>query len=398
MRPDEHKKKKSRQYQKKHGADSSESSTGKTTPGSGRTGQLKKQLQTSQKPAVQKPNISQEVKELSADDSETDDTTKRSQRTFQRRHIDSNWSRYEGIDDESNANSEAQKAADFQLLLNKVVTAESQLRLHDEKDWEEAEESIAKTDTNFDAQFLAIDCSELSRIIQTVPLPIRYDIEREADQAGFLTMYEERCKKAREFPSSNQTVVLKSSRPDSSSIVDRMHLNVKTTPEKLAQTSNILDNLSEISRELKGAKRCDTNAANVLSQNTAELTEEEKYSRSFWIGDEPDIVVDDDNAVDEVAKNSDHCSKHSFKCCDKDTNATADMDDLDFLLTLVDKPQLPSPHIPTSPESPHEKVKVNKKSDEGVKQQNTVPVHVTSSAVKENVADLEDWLDSVLDD
>merc|ERR1711860_84885 len=71
----------------------------------------------------------------------------------------------------------------------------------------------------------------------------------------------------------------------------QVKLSVKQTPEKVAQTTKIFDDLSLMSKALKAANVTDTCKINDDKTQDCEkvviteLNEEELYSKEFWTGD-----------------------------------------------------------------------------------------------------------------
>ncbi|NXN09162.1 AVEN regulator, partial [Indicator maculatus] len=114
------------------------------------------------------------------EDDDTDsqeEEEKEEQKSYSRRKILSNWSRYEDTEREGEL-EEPQRGTDFSVLLSSAGDFFAQFRFADEKEW--ARESVCHK--QFSA--LSVDCQSLAQALQELPLHLRLNVPAELVQAS----------------------------------------------------------------------------------------------------------------------------------------------------------------------------------------------------------------------
>ncbi|XP_053925039.1 cell death regulator Aven isoform X2 [Cuculus canorus] len=116
---------------------------------------------------------------------EEDDTESQQQeeneelKSYSRRKIVSNWSRYEDTEKEGQSeHGESQRGTDFSVLLSSAGDSFAQFRFADEKEWER--ESICRKQLSA----LSVDCQSLVQALQELPLHLRLNVAAELVQAS----------------------------------------------------------------------------------------------------------------------------------------------------------------------------------------------------------------------
>ncbi|NWW91533.1 AVEN regulator, partial [Rhynochetos jubatus] len=113
-----------------------------------------------------------------------DDTEPREEKeelkSYSKRKIISNWSRYEDTDKEGqNEHGESQRGTDFSVLLSSAgKDSFTQFRFADEKEWDR--ESICHKQLSA----LSVDCQSLVQALQELPLHLRLNVAAELVQAS----------------------------------------------------------------------------------------------------------------------------------------------------------------------------------------------------------------------
>ncbi|KFV74211.1 Cell death regulator Aven, partial [Dryobates pubescens] len=112
------------------------------------------------------------------DDSDSqEEGEKEEQRSYSRRKVLSNWSRYEDTEREGEQ-EEPRRGAEFGVLLSSAGDFFAQFRFADEKEWA-AESACHK---QFSA--LSVDCQSLAQALQELPLHLRLNVPAELVQAS----------------------------------------------------------------------------------------------------------------------------------------------------------------------------------------------------------------------
>ncbi|NXX47716.1 AVEN regulator, partial [Tricholaema leucomelas] len=113
-------------------------------------------------------------------DNDTDsqeEEEKDEQRSYSRRKIFSNWSRYEDTEREGE-HEKARRGTDFSVLLSLAGDFSAQFRFADEKEW--ARESLCHQQLSA----LSIDSQSLVQALQELPLHLRLNVPAELVQAS----------------------------------------------------------------------------------------------------------------------------------------------------------------------------------------------------------------------
>ncbi|NXG45867.1 AVEN regulator, partial [Psilopogon haemacephalus] len=114
------------------------------------------------------------------EDNDTDsqgEEEKEEQRSYSRRKIFSNWTRYEDTEREGE-HEEARRGTDFSVLLSSAGDFSAQFQFADEKEW--ARESLCHQQLSA----LSVDCQSLVEALQELPLHLRLNLPAELVQAS----------------------------------------------------------------------------------------------------------------------------------------------------------------------------------------------------------------------
>ncbi|KAM9381348.1 cell death regulator Aven [Phaethornis superciliosus] len=113
------------------------------------------------------------------DDTESREEEKEELKSYSRRKIISNWSRYEETEkEEQRVRGESQRGTDFSVLLSSAGDSFTQFRFADEREWER--ESICHKQL----PAFSIDCQSLVQALQELPLHLRLNVAAELVQAS----------------------------------------------------------------------------------------------------------------------------------------------------------------------------------------------------------------------
>ncbi|KAM9239007.1 cell death regulator Aven [Leptosomus discolor] len=100
-------------------------------------------------------------------------------KSYSRRKIFSNWSRYEDTEKEGQSErGESQRGTDFSVLLSSAGDSFTQFRFADEKEWDR--ESICHKQL----AALSVDCQSLVQALQELPVHLRLNVAAELVQAS----------------------------------------------------------------------------------------------------------------------------------------------------------------------------------------------------------------------
>ncbi|XP_054054027.1 cell death regulator Aven isoform X2 [Rissa tridactyla] len=100
-------------------------------------------------------------------------------KSYSRRKIFSNWSRYEDTEKEGQSErGESQRGTDFNVLLSSAGDSFTQFRFADEKEWDR--DSICHKQLSA----LSVDCQSLVQALQELPLHLRLNVAAELVQAS----------------------------------------------------------------------------------------------------------------------------------------------------------------------------------------------------------------------
>ncbi|XP_014797128.1 PREDICTED: cell death regulator Aven, partial [Calidris pugnax] len=113
------------------------------------------------------------------DEIESREEEKEELKSYSRRKIFSNWSRYEDTEKEGQSeHGESQRGTDFSVLLSSAGDSFTQFRFADEKEWDR--ESICQKQLSA----LSVDCQSLVQALQELPLHLRLNVAAELVQAS----------------------------------------------------------------------------------------------------------------------------------------------------------------------------------------------------------------------
>ncbi|XP_006815803.1 cell death regulator Aven-like [Saccoglossus kowalevskii] len=267
-------------------------------------------------------------------------------RKFSRRKVESNWDRYEGLpDDEEEAIQ--MRGSDFSILINQAGTASSQFCFQDEKEWKEEMKSIQIANN-----VLSLDVDALSSSLNTIPLHKILQIEEDIFQPTTIRKFEEKAAENKKLllgktvPSLKTTSVTGRDR-------DPTQSEICTERKPTAATPHI----AVLSEDLKQKIRCDIERTVKPDREITHHAEEKPWQQE----------EEDDKAEDE----------------------------LNFLLSLeTPVSQTVMPNEDSSQlEIPDTQIK-----DDGSKAVAEKTFQPNKESTEESSVDIEDWLDSVLDD
>ncbi|OWF38247.1 uncharacterized protein LOC110466500 [Mizuhopecten yessoensis] len=392
MRPDEHKRKRSAQYKKKHGMSKDEKPKDSHQPKS-RSTSGKGKVKVDQKAQGKHfgSHISGAAKLLhsssSSDTSDNDQASATISKTFQRREVVSNWARYEILPPD--AETAQKKGEDFLNLLNTAGGTSSQFRFKEEEDWDDSES--VSTDT----KLLAVDLSDLTASIQCIPLYQRLGIEQDLFSTEQIQEMESIAREnAQEYQPRSRAVDLTQQNKQNVHAVDLTQQNKPsyfTADQTLPPAHN---------DTVTGVVDSGTDMSGVIKQSS---------NRPVDDGHSVKTVTDCQRFTEVASSPKDlSCSTGVPTCVDSTpvfrtpvinthvntseeiggvTSSNLD-DDLDFLLSLDNPSDVSDLGETTHQNSVQEKV-------------TTPPQQTQSSAsntgLQKETKNLEDWLDSVLD-
>ncbi|NXO59526.1 AVEN regulator, partial [Aramus guarauna] len=114
------------------------------------------------------------------DDTESgEEEEKEELKSYSRRKIFSNWSRYEDTEKEEQSEcGESQRGTDFSVLLSSAGDSFTQFRFADEKEWDR------ETVCHKQLSALSVDCQSLVQALQELPLHLRLNVAAELVQAS----------------------------------------------------------------------------------------------------------------------------------------------------------------------------------------------------------------------
>nr|XP_009667177.1 PREDICTED: cell death regulator Aven [Struthio camelus australis] len=120
-----------------------------------------------------------DVVEDGDDDESREEEEKEELKSYSRRKIVSNWSRYEDAEKEGqNESTESQRGTDYSVLLSSAGDSFTQFRFAEEKEWDA--ESICQKQLSA----LSVDCQSLVQALQELPLHLRLNVAAELVQAS----------------------------------------------------------------------------------------------------------------------------------------------------------------------------------------------------------------------
>ncbi|NWX41455.1 AVEN regulator, partial [Steatornis caripensis] len=118
--------------------------------------------------------------QVEEDDESREEEEKEEQKSYSRRKIFSNWSRYEDTEKEGQSErGESQRGTDFSVLLSSAGDSFTQFRFADEREWDR--DSICHKQLS---PALSVDCQSLVQALQELPLHLRLNVAAELLQAS----------------------------------------------------------------------------------------------------------------------------------------------------------------------------------------------------------------------
>ncbi|XP_078592496.1 uncharacterized protein LOC144871224 [Branchiostoma floridae x Branchiostoma japonicum] len=411
MKPDQHKKKRSAQYKKKHGIqDKGKDNKGKDEDTSSSKSSSSSAASRSKSSQVHREGNRDSDSGRGRDDkregarkvADSSDESSHSEEesgvggTYSRRKVLSNWDRYEAplprYDDRSDVTL---RGADFRSLLATSGEAEAQFRFEDEKDWEADDAGETQLPTGGG---LSLDCDLLAVSLQAIPLHRRLNISPDSLTEDIVERFNEEA--ASHASCEQQTLHPTPLKPrlsiteaTASSILDNLLRRVEHKPLQL--------NLDVSLNPKQQSKSVD-----VLKFDFSVPAASSEEVPVALVGS-PDLQTEQDTEESAVA--SDEAMDRPVEDTMSDRGQDELDDELDVLLSL-DSATHPDISITDSRkedniinnvkkedegDQPNEEEVKDPKEDEMVdptKKQDVV------SQPKEETVDLEDWLDSVLDD
>lgn len=357
MRPDEHKRKKNAQYKKKHGiSDKGVASDSKSKSDENR----RKENKATPVPSVHaEPKPEKVSQNQGAENVEFDEEKK-----YRRRHIESNWSRYDDSSDSEDDLPE-QRGEDFNKLLAEAGGSAAQFRFKDEEEWGEEK---GETTT----PLLALDFENLAESLSCIPLHERLGI---ADHLFTKEQITEMEKAATE----NETNY-------------RLHMNENTEkyidskiqkfqPEVKSEKINALPDKHQARTDAMPVKK----STSVQTSNLLEKSGNKYNATDNW---DTSLNIKTNGELEQFQENSLKSSHRTESSKSKDVQSLED--DLDLILSLEEHTDLEVKnklHVIGVDETG----KTLSKSSETT----TSSKKAESSKGTEN---LEDWLDTMLDD
>ncbi|NXI65743.1 AVEN regulator, partial [Anseranas semipalmata] len=227
------------------------------------------------------------------DDTESrEEEEKEEVKSYSRRKIFSNWSRYEDAEKEGQSEcGESQRGTDFSVLLSSAGDSFTQFRFAEEKDWD--------TESIYCKQLsaLSVDCQSLAQALQELSLHLRLNVAAELVQAStpaelpqMKSKITEDCKRRellfRQSLAQNETVLVShpvgdsvpSSEPGSkhgpvattAEPFQRAHLQPKQETDHLDEELDLLLNLDAPIDSVSGALFYNTSTEKDLKRESKE--------------------------------------------------------------------------------------------------------------------------------
>ncbi|XP_078673253.1 uncharacterized protein LOC144912197 [Branchiostoma floridae x Branchiostoma belcheri] len=410
MKPDQHKKKRSAQYKRKHGIqDKSKDNKGKDedTSSSKSSSSSRSKSSQAQREGSRENDTGRGKDDTrggtrkaadSSDESSHSEDEAGAGRTFSRRKVLSNWDRYEAplprYEDRSDVTL---RGADFRSLLATSGEAEAQFRFEDEKDWEADEAGETQLPTGGP---LSLDCDLLAVSLQAIPLHRRLNIGPESLTEDLVERFNE---EAASHASCEQDTLhhtplkprLSISEATASSILDnllrrvehkplQLNLDVSLNPKKESKSVDVL----KFDFSVPAASSEEVAAALVESPDlkTGQDTEESAVASDKTVDRTERDVMLDTRGQDELDDELDVLL--SLDSATHTETSTTEREREDVVINDVKKEE----DVYQPNEEQLEDPKKDAMVEPSKKQQDVVP------QPKEETVDLEDWLDSVLDD
>ncbi|XP_014663295.1 PREDICTED: cell death regulator Aven-like [Priapulus caudatus] len=187
MKPDQHKKKSSAQYNAKHNINNNinkrDSGSASSCRRGGRVGRQGRRDDSAQvEPETREQDDTSELEEAPS--------------SFSRRGVTSNWDRYE-CDVDTPSEQEQCRGADFHSLLTTTGGSAAEFRFKDERQWD-AEESESSSSVPVGG-FMSIDCDTLAAALACIPLHKRLHLDESLFEEKHIKAFAEDAKRCSEM-------------------------------------------------------------------------------------------------------------------------------------------------------------------------------------------------------
>ncbi|XP_013772722.1 uncharacterized protein LOC106457818 [Limulus polyphemus] len=321
---------------------------------------------------------------------ERTDLTETGRTKYSRRKITSNWNRYEkSTCDNEIEETYQQKGEDFEVILGFSGDSSSQLRLQDEKEWDE------DVNEQPDLDLLNIHCDILASTLKCIPLHKRLGLSEESLTLELISRFQQvaDCNKSsrKENPKNAHKSRLATK-------INRDEIN-KNFSKKLKEPVNNASNSSTGKSEADVSEQKNSKFKNMDATENLSLSKNVKSERHLLQSLSAlslDTAETSNSAKAVPARTELNISKTKDKERSSLTTAKDDDDDLEFLLSLstpsnssifsVNNSKKTSPNIASSSFSV---LRIG--NEESARTKNTgIPEPSKTS--------IEDWLDSVLED
>ncbi|XP_076464670.1 uncharacterized protein LOC143296538 [Babylonia areolata] len=198
MRPDEHKKKKSAQYQRKHGSSGAKGGKNENDKSSSKPGKQgsSKSAASERTPQTRCDGNVTGNSKINATTSESDDEGEQSEvkgKSFRRREIASNWAKYDLPPADADDAATAPRGEDFNKLVKSAGGALAHFRFKDEENWEDG----GASESNPGGQVLSLDCAELATSLGCLPLHTQLGLDADIFTSEQLTVMTETAEENR---------------------------------------------------------------------------------------------------------------------------------------------------------------------------------------------------------
>ncbi|XP_033626274.1 cell death regulator Aven-like [Asterias rubens] len=451
MKPDQHKKKRSAQYKKKHGITQKKEDGKSTNQEKTKLSSSSLSSSSSSSALDVKSPPTPRLPSSQSQHSHNKDSTDESERVrqFSRRKIESNWDRYEPLNEaqDDDRSSSDIRGADYESLISQTGDATSQFRFKDEQIWEE--EDLGDGNNQESDSFPAIDCHALANQLRAIPLHIRLNIQENFFESSMLQSFNEIALRHEKELNSivPATSVLPSTRSKASPLVltgsqltdsntdkDTMaakqslqdkelhkmtpdyHVKSKESdavqPGDLSSESNYVELVQPLDNNRTQNSSRDGGQESTAIRNTVLELESNDSARAICpkpasptvasIGTDSQAEVKSSHTMTSNPLND----KNQCKDIKKDylqpnskTSEIEDEDELDFLLSLETPVQTRIKLGTNETAEGQEEEGSASTSQDSTEESSAMTIPVEASTQNDAKADdLEDWLDSILED
>ena len=376
MRPDEHKKRKNAQYKKKHDIKDKAGSSDKKKE---KTKDVPKFEGASRKP--------EKIQKLSPQDHQNSDSDQ--EQAFRRRGLVSNWSRYEDLPSDDDEELPTHRGEDFNKLIAAAGGASAQFRFQDEEGWDSAADSSEAM-----ASVLSVNLEDLHQSLACIPLHKRLGIEEDLFSESQLTEMNEEAVSHDAFRDKSLETFQDTKKPLTDPNLSKTSKQTSAIIDKSASTDSVNDHSIINTNSDKDVTQIQTNSS-VLGNDLTKSKKKEPPQNH----DVPSLST----KVGAISHNSSATSmkqgKNNTLTQNDDTSCLED--DLDMLLSIdkpktAQKPVLNSQNVNKEHVAKHTFVNGSDKPKEEHSDSTQISKRPSEKISKKD--NLEDWLDSMLDD